>query len=474
MNRKLYVDKEMSNFPWCEEISYLTYNQAKEFLAPFRLRGVKAWLDFCKSGKRPKNIPAAARSVYGKTKEWDSWADFLGYGSKKPEFWSFDKAREYVRGLGIKSINDWYKYTKSGDKPAEIPADPRCVYTRSGEWKSYGDFLGNGIVHWSKIGYMSYDEACAFVAKLDIKSVKEWKAYCKSGKKPDNIPSAPWCTYGRTGEWKRWGIFLGFEVHLEKWRSYEEAHKFAKSLGLRNTSEWNAYNKSDAMPQDIPRCPDIVYRKEWKDWGTFLGTENKHPQKRVFMTYEEAQQFMKDHGITSVPSWEQYCKKHGRPSNIPRSLCSHYKSIGKWKSSGEFFGTGFVCSKYRKYMSYEEAKIIIHPLRLNQKSWKRLCAEGKAPTGIPACPNQVYGRSGEWVSWGDFCGSGEISNAKKQFVSYEEARVYAVSMGIKTSSDWVRFRKSHQRPHNIPASPSVVYRDKGWISWKNFLQAGIS
>ena len=35
---------------------------------------------------------------------------------------------------------------------------------------------------------------------LGIKNNKEWKKYCKSGDKPDDIPANPWNTYK---EWKK-------------------------------------------------------------------------------------------------------------------------------------------------------------------------------------------------------------------------------------------------------------------------------
>ena len=56
--------------------------------------------------------------------------------------------------------------------------------------------------------YRSFKEARAFVHTLGIKSIKEWEEYCKSGDKPDDIPSRPDVVYGnpvcyrnfRTGE----------------------------------------------------------------------------------------------------------------------------------------------------------------------------------------------------------------------------------------------------------------------------------
>jgi hypothetical protein len=44
--------------------------------------------------------------------------------------------------------------------------------------------------------YRPYSEAQGFVRKLGLKNVSEWETYCKSGEKPDDIPSGPRRVYG--------------------------------------------------------------------------------------------------------------------------------------------------------------------------------------------------------------------------------------------------------------------------------------
>jgi hypothetical protein len=66
-------------------------------------------------------------------KDWISWGDWLGN-----EYRSFTEARKYAHSLGLKSIEEWKKWCKSGNKPEDIPARPDHVYK---EWISYADFL---------------------------------------------------------------------------------------------------------------------------------------------------------------------------------------------------------------------------------------------------------------------------------------------------------------------------------------------
>ena len=48
--------------------------------------------------------------------------------------------------------------------------------------------------------FRSFESAREFVRSLNLKNQKEWLEYCKSGNKPDDIPSNPWKTYKK---WKK-------------------------------------------------------------------------------------------------------------------------------------------------------------------------------------------------------------------------------------------------------------------------------
>ena len=71
-----------------------------------------------------------------------------------------------------------------------------------------GDWLGTGTVAHRLRQYRSFKEARAFVRSLGLKSGTEWRDYCKSGKKPDDIPANPNKTYAEDG-WVGMGDWLG-------------------------------------------------------------------------------------------------------------------------------------------------------------------------------------------------------------------------------------------------------------------------
>jgi len=76
---------------------------------------------------------------------------------------------------------------------------PNETYKNKG-WKGWGDFLNTGNIAPENLVFRPFKEAREFVRSLGLKSKKEWSDYCKSGNKPDDIPSAPWNTYK---EWKK-------------------------------------------------------------------------------------------------------------------------------------------------------------------------------------------------------------------------------------------------------------------------------
>ena len=73
-----------------------------------------------------------------------------------------------------------------------------------------GDWLGTGMIASYLREYRSFKKAREFTRSLSLKSETEWRSYCKSGKKPNDIPSAPHRTYAEVG-WAGMADWLGYE-----------------------------------------------------------------------------------------------------------------------------------------------------------------------------------------------------------------------------------------------------------------------
>jgi hypothetical protein len=60
---------------------------------------------------------------------------------------------------------------------------------------------------------------------------------------------------------------------LRTYRSFNDARAFARTLKLKNITEWRGYTKSGRLPDDIPVGANQVYKNGgWVSWGDWLGT----------------------------------------------------------------------------------------------------------------------------------------------------------------------------------------------------------
>jgi hypothetical protein len=64
--------------------------------------------------------------------------------------------------------------------------------------------------------------------------------------------------------------------------------------------------------------------------------------------------------------------------------------------------------------------------------------------------------------------------APKGYLSFAEARKFAVSLNLKTRKEWRQFIKGDlaqlpAKPGSIPAHPDGIYKIKGWQGWKFWL-----
>jgi len=308
---------------------FRSFEESHAFVRVLGLKNRKEWREYCKSGKKPGDIPQQPDKIY-KNKGWISMGDWLGTGniaSRDRKFKSFVDARNYVRTLGLKNRDEWVKFSKTNKKPDDIPRAPSLTYKNKG-WKGWGDWTGSGTVQTQQRHYLSFEEARKFVYELGLKSANEWREYYSSDKKPSNIPAAPNITYKDKG-WKGWGDWLGTGTlsPTEKKKLYlpfNEARKFVHSLELKNQNDWIEYCKSNDKPKYIPSTPETAYKKEWKSFGDWLGTGRVSQQNLIFgyKTWKEAKPIYKElatkFNLKSRKEWTDFTNKNELPNGIPK------------------------------------------------------------------------------------------------------------------------------------------------------------
>jgi Phage-integrase repeat unit len=436
---------------------YRPFEKARAFVHGLKLKSGNEWKQFTKSGKLPNDIPAKPDNTY-RNKGWKGWGDWLGTGNIAPfrrEFRSFEKARSFARSLGLKLAAEWLVLSKERKLPKDIPSCPNETYADKG-WNGWGDWLGTGAISSHSRKFLTFAKARAFARSLKLKSQTEWHALSKAGQLPNDIPASAERVYANKG-WKGWGDWLGtgtIKPSLREYRSFEEARSFARSLGPKLTVEWRAFTKSGKLPKDIPADPRMVYAdKGWKGMGDWLGTESR--------PFEKARSFARSLGLKSAAEWKTLTKSGKLPKDIPSSPHETYADKG-WKGMGDWLGTGTIANRLREYRSFEKARSFARSLGLTSgPEWRTFTKSGKLPKDIPAAPQIVYADKG-WKGVGDWLGTGKIANRLREYRSFEEARSFVRSLGLKLGAEWSAFTKSGKLPKDIPAAPQIVYADKGW------------
>ena len=323
--------------------------------------------------------------------------------------------------------------------------------------------------------YRSFKEARKFVHSLKLKSNKKWRVYCRSGKRPVDIPTNPNRIYKK--EWTTWGDWFGtgtIAKYYIKYRPFREARKFVCSLKLKNQSDWREYTKSGKKPADIPSDPNVVYKnKGWKNLGDWLGTGNLSAKERSkgYRTFKNARKFARKLGLKNREEWFRYCKSGKKPDDIPIDARVYKKEFEGW---GDWLGTGII-GRFTKSntRSFKQARKFVKALKMKgQNDWFEYCKSGKKPSDIPSNPQFNYKK--EWEGWGDFLGTGNISNVDKMYIPFKEARRFAIKLGFKSGNEWIKFAKENKKlldEKRIPASPRNVY-EKEWQSMGDWLGTG--
>ncbi|MDC0154587.1 hypothetical protein OAJ02_07670, partial [Nitrosopumilus sp.] len=383
------------------------------------------------------------------------------------KFRDFESARKFVRKLGLKSYSDWKIYCKSGNKPNDIPVAVWNIYKNKG-WLGFGDFLGTGNVAPQNKQFLIFNDARKFARELKLKSRKEWEIYCKSGKRPDNIPNSPLNSYKNSG-WVGWGDFLGtgnIAPSNIQYLQFQEAKKFVRSLKFQSSNEWRKYCKSGDKPEDIPSNPQQVFKnKGWINWGDWLGTGNIANYNKTYRSFNEAREFVRSLGLKTGKEWQEYCKLGEKPDDIPGNPNRHYKK--EWIGIGDWLGTGNIANRNRVYLPFNEARKFVRSLKLKgDKDWRKYCKSGNKPHNIPNHANEIYKNDG-YVDLGDWLGTGNIANYKKQWQNFSTAKKFVKKLRFTSRKDWIEYCKSGNKPHNIPSYPEQTYKNewRGYDDW---------
>lgn len=152
---------------------WMPFYEAKAFVHTLSLKRREDWVAWLKDNTLPDGIPRSPRAYKD---DWLGWNDWLGSnneirnGRRCSEFLPFEEAREFARTLGLNIQKEWWAYNRTGERPNNIPSDPRKQYKDG--WKGWNDWLGeNSMVYRDTISKII--KLKNYLHSLDDQNIKE-------------------------------------------------------------------------------------------------------------------------------------------------------------------------------------------------------------------------------------------------------------------------------------------------------------
>lgn len=232
-----------------------------------------------------------------------------------------------------------------------------------------------------------------------------------------------------------------------KFVPYEEARAWAIGKGVRSAKEWTALSKSGELPPSLPRAPHFAYQNlGWTGWRHYLG--------KAWAPFDEVKSWAIENKVESMDHWYALADAQLLPKGFPKYPHATYASKG-WQDSRDFLG--------KKWLSFDEARswAIANQVQSGPE-WVALSKAGRLAEGLPSNPNKIYRTEG-WRGWAHFLGR------QDRWISFQEASQWAQSQNVESSTQWRELVKNGSLPTDIPRSPDLVYKNKGWRGWAHFL-----
>jgi hypothetical protein len=417
---------------------FISFEEARDFARSLKFNMCSDWKKYCRSGQKPRNIP----SIPSYYKDFVDWYDWLGTNREKRKYkvnddyfkkWSHDMA--YVLGFWFSDGNIYIKPKgkKGGQYIFSISQNTKDRYILeniSQKMKSnfpiYDGVTGGGSIY-SKLSIRSkqiIEDIIKLGGKerksLDVKFPKIPKKYL-----PDFMRGL-WdgdgtVYYGKSKDNKMKGgasITLGSSEFIER---------------LKEVLEFNIKN--------IKVC--IYTRRVFKGDKIFNKTRTN---SNTYYTLS-----MSTNGARRLRDF-MYLK------NDELRLTRKYL---KFKSLGEIL----ISTAEREYLSYDEASQYIKQFGIKTiKEWFIFSKGGKRPLNIPSDPGKMYKNKG-FTNMADFLGNWP----KTRMLPFEDARKYAMTLGIRTYQEWTQWAGTSKRPKNIPSCPDSTYQNKGYQGIRHWL-----
>jgi len=385
---------------------------------------------------------------------------------KARKFLSFEESKTEARKYSILSSTEWKNHCRKHND-TDLPLCPNAVYKE--DWNGWEDFLGIRIV--------SFLEAREIARSLNLNQKRDWAKFVRSHKGL-KLPSNPNIYYKDVG-WEGWYDFLGKTRDKRRYFVNDDffkiwSHDMAYVLGLWWADGWIG-------GKIFSIC---LHEKDSYLLSNILCKMNSSYPVRTYGNYSvfniRSQEIIKD--IKSLGGTE----RKSLTVRLPIIKEGFFSSFVR----GLWDGDGYVhINKYKKRVS---SSVVSGSLDfINELSFELRKKINGLRGSISKSKNcNCYTLSfskNDTIMLRDFLYRGDVGLKMERkydkFVEagniklfhsryqwdYLRAKKEVKKYGIKNSSEWQKLWMENDKPPCLPYSVSKVYKGRGWISWKEFL-----
>jgi hypothetical protein len=392
------------------------------------------------------------------------------------KFLSFEDAKTFVHKLNLKNVKDWKDYCASGKRPSFIPASPFHKYE---QYKGIKDWLGESYCERILGKSRKYN--------INDDFFKTWShdmAYILGFWWADGSMSIKGNNYRfslcQKDKYILESILDAMECHPKPIRPYNNCYIFSiasKSIvtdimSLGGTPKKSLLTKFPPIPTQY--LNDFIRGIFDGDGSIFFSTHNNGYLSKITCGCKEfiseLHNVLKQNiiglsgsinkvnptiGKANIYSIQFGLKDTMMLGSYLYSTPSSLRLIRKY----DLFNKSQKANVHYELYTYEQIKRLVSDNKMTELNDLYKYRETKKDFKIPSSIN-YYKKQ--------YCGANKLFN-KNNFLTYDEAKKYVSNLNIKGVAEWINWVKTVNRPNNIHTNPQKYYKNRGWISWYDFL-----
>lgn len=190
--------------------------------------------------------------------------------------------------------------------------------------------------------------------------------------------------------------------------------------------------------------------------------------KTKYYSYSDLKLLVIENKVTTQKDYETTYKNLDTELKAPMNPRTFY-GVKNWNGWGDFLNTEIRRKKfYNIFYSYNEFKHEIQKLGIKSKNeyFKKIKQLKNKDERMPSNPALTY--KNDWVNWGQFLGTNRIANQNAEYISFNEAKIWARSLNFTMEKEWKKLTID-DLPIGIPKVPQKIYKNSGWVGWSDFL-----